>query len=73
MRDPADNSTALATFIAKKVEFDKLLARLVALSGEHFNWSPDEVNWGNVGTLHSWLKQLRQVSDAALNEGEHAG
>ena len=28
-----------------------MLARLAALSQDHFNVAPDEVNWGHVGTL----------------------
>jgi hypothetical protein len=33
---------------------------------------PDEITWGDVGTLGSYLEGLRQVSDAAFHEGEHA-
>ena len=73
MRDPQNNSTALAAFIAKKTKFDTMLARLADLSSAHFNWTPHEVTWGYVGTLHIWLEQVRKVSDAAFNEGEHAG
>jgi hypothetical protein len=69
MRKPSDNSMALAAFIARKTEIDAILARLTALSGEHF--APDEVGWGHVATLGSYLEQLRQVSDAAFHEGEH--
>ena len=50
-----------------------ILARLTALSGEHFNCAPEEVTWGNVGTLGSFFERLREVSDAAFHEGEHAG
>jgi hypothetical protein len=73
MRKPSDNSPALAAFVAHKTEIDTILARLTALSDKHFNLSPDEVTWGHVGTLGSYLERLRQVSDAAFHEGEHAG
>ena len=43
MRKPADNSEALAAFIAHKAEVDMILARLVALSADHFNCTPDAV------------------------------
>ena len=48
----AQNSreTALAAFLSKKGEIDTLLARLQALSDDHFNTAPGEVNWGHVGT-----------------------
>lgn len=72
MRKPADNCTALATVIAHKAEIDTILARLMALSGEQFDRTPNAVSWGDAGTLGSYLQQLRQVSDAAFHEGEHA-
>jgi hypothetical protein len=49
-----------------------ILARLAALSAEHFNGTPDAVTWADVGTLDSHLQRLREVSDAAFHEGEHA-
>lgn len=72
MRNATDNSRALEAFIAKKIEIDQILERLTALSDEHFNVHPDEVNWGHVGTLQSYADLLRRISDAAFNEGEHA-
>jgi hypothetical protein len=73
MRKTADNSEALAAFVARKIEIDTILAGLVALSADHFNCAPDEVTWADVGTLSSNLEGLRQVSDAAFHEGERAG
>jgi hypothetical protein len=72
MRKPSDNSIALAAFIARKTEIDAIVARLAALSGEHFSIAPDEVTWGHVANLGSYLEQLHRVSDAAFHEGEHA-
>jgi hypothetical protein len=72
MRKSQDNSEALAGFIARKTEIDAILVRLTALSAEHFNRAPDEVSWGDVGTLGSYLEGLRKVSSAAFHEGEHA-
>jgi hypothetical protein len=43
-----NREAALAAFIGKKVEIDEMLARLQALSDDHFNAHPDEVNWGHV-------------------------
>ena len=37
MRKPTDNRPALDAFLAKKVEIDTMLARLLALSDEHFD------------------------------------
>jgi hypothetical protein len=72
MRESLDNSEALAAFIAHKAEIDAILARLSALSNEHFNRAPDDVSWADVGTLGSYLEGLRRVSDSAFHEGEYA-
>lgn len=72
MRKPTDNRKALDAFIAKKAEIDRMLARLQALSDEHFEWSPDEINWGHVGTLGHYAELLKRITDSAFQEGEHA-
>jgi hypothetical protein len=67
-----ENPEALAAFISRKAEIDTILQRLTALSDNHFNAAPEEVNWGHVGLLDYYLKLLRQMSDVAFHEGEHA-
>lgn len=37
---------ALHAYIAKKIEIDKMLARLKALSDDQFNTAPNELNRG---------------------------
>lgn len=69
---PKTNDAALDAFIAAKIEIDAMLARLVAHSADHFGYSPDEVNWGHVGTLDHYRARLREISDMAFREGEHA-
>jgi hypothetical protein len=39
----------------------------VALSADHFDCTPGAVIWADVRTLGSYLKHLRQVSDAAFS------
>jgi hypothetical protein len=63
---------ALATFVSKKAEIDAMLTRLQALSNDHFNYSPDEIDWGHVGTLGYYAELLKRITDQAFNEGEHA-
>lgn len=63
---------ALEAFIAKKIEIDDMLARLQALSDEHFNAQPDEINWGHVGTLEHYASQLKELTNSAFGEGEYA-
>ena len=40
---------ALAAFVSKKAEIDEMLARLQALSDDHFNYSPDEIIGAHAG------------------------
>jgi len=67
-----DRTQALDAFLAKKDEIDLMLARLQGLSDEHFNWSPDEIDWGHVGTLGHYAELLKRITDSAFKEGEHA-
>ena len=59
-------------FIAKKAAIDTMLARLQALSTDHFNTHSDEVHWGNVGNLDYYAELLKRITDSAFKEGEHA-
>jgi hypothetical protein len=63
---------ALAAFVSKKTEIDAMLTRLQALSDDHFNYSPDEIDWGHVGTIGYYAELLKRVTDSAFKEGEHA-
>ena len=63
---------ALAAFIAAKAEIDMMLARLTALSDDHFDCSTDEIQWGNVGDLNHYAGLLRKIIDSAFSEGEFA-
>ena len=71
-RRATDNSKALDAFMTAKSQIDVMLERLKALSVDHFETSPDEINWGHVGTLNHYASLLRQISDSAFKEGEHA-
>ncbi len=71
-RATAPNDKALNAFITAKFEIDAMLARLTALSDDHFGTCPDEINWGDVGTLNHYASLLRQITDSAFKEGEHA-
>ena len=71
-RRASDNSKAIDAFLAAKAEIDSMLARLAALSDDHFETHPDEIDWGHVGTLNHYRDRLREISDAAFKEGEYA-
>ena len=71
-RRTTDNSKALTDFLAAKIEIDSMLTRLKTLSDDYFDTHPDEINWGHVGTLNHYASLLRQITDSAFKEGEHA-
>ena len=66
------NEKAFAAFVSKKGEIDTMLARLHALSDDHFGYAADEVTWGHVGTLEHYADLLERMTDMAFNEAEHA-
>ncbi|MDT7815876.1 MAG: hypothetical protein QOJ42_5792 [Acidobacteriaceae bacterium] len=72
MRKSPDSNEALAPFISRKAEIDAILGRLAAQSAQHFNRAPDNVSWADAGTLASYQKGLREVSEATFQEGEYA-
>lgn len=72
MTKSRSTASALDAFIAKKAEIDAMLERIKALSDDHFDTSPDEINWGHVGTLAHYAELLKRITDAAFKEGEHA-
>ena len=71
-KNPQPQETALATFVARKAEIDTALARLAALSADHFNCDPEHIHWGHVGTLAHYAELLTRITDAAFREGEPA-
>jgi hypothetical protein len=70
-RRATDNADALAAFLAAKAEIDAMLERLAALSANHFGTHPEEIHWGDVGTLSHYRAKLREITDSAFKEGEH--
>ncbi len=67
---PETNDAALRAFIDAKAEIDAMLARLAALSADHFGYSPEDVNWGHVGTLGHYRARIREITDMAFREGD---
>jgi hypothetical protein len=71
-RNTRSSEQVLATFVSKKAQIDAMLARLQALSDDHFNYGPDELTWAHVGTLEHYAELLKRVTDSASKEGECA-
>jgi hypothetical protein len=68
----SNKTTSIDAFIARKAEIDAMLARLQALSDNHFDTPPDEVNWSDVGSLRHVAEQLKEITDFVFGEGEYA-
>jgi hypothetical protein len=71
-KNTRSNEDALAAFVQRKAEIDAMLTRLQALSDEHFGVVPDEVTWGDVGSLGHHAELLKRITDMAFHEGDHA-
>ena len=71
-RANASNAKALDAYITIKFQIDDLLERLKALSDDDIEGNPFENHWGDVSTLNHYASLLRQISNCAFKEGEHA-
>lgn len=71
-RQERQNQKALDAFLAKKAEFDALLADMAKMSADHFSAEPDSVHWGHVGDIAEHVKRMREVTDAYFCRGEYA-
>jgi hypothetical protein len=68
----SNQEKALNAFLARKAEIDERLARLQALSDDHFDLGPDDINWSHVDHVAHYANLLKEITDMAFNEGEHA-
>jgi hypothetical protein len=71
-RAALNQQKSLEAFLAKKAEFDALLAELQQMSADHFGADPEAVLWGEAANLEHWNSRLRQVTDAYFRRGEFA-
>jgi hypothetical protein len=62
---PKTDDAALATFVARKAEIEAELDCIRAAS-------PEDVNWGHVGTLVHYRARPLEITDMALHGGERA-
>jgi hypothetical protein len=65
----ATNEQALSAFLAAKIEIDRLLSELAALSADHFNASSEEISWGHVGSATHIRDGLREIARFAAGKG----
>jgi hypothetical protein len=63
---------SLAAFLAKKAEFDILLAELQQASADHFGADPETVLWGEAAWLSDATAKLKNIADQHFCRGEYA-
>jgi hypothetical protein len=71
-RAARNQEKSLAAFLAKKVEFDALLAELQQASEDHFGADPEAVLWGETAWLHDATAKLKEIADQHFKRGEYA-
>jgi hypothetical protein len=69
----SNQEKAVNAFLARKAEVDERLARLQALSDDHFEVHPDDITWSHVDHVAHYANLLKEITDMAFEEGEHAG
>ena len=68
----ANQQRSLEAFLARKAEFDALLAELQQASDDHFGADPEAVLWGETAWLHDATAKLKDIADAHFRRGEYA-
>ncbi|WP_037301904.1 hypothetical protein [Rubritepida flocculans] len=63
---------SLEAFLAKKAEFDALLAELQQASADHFGADPGAVLWGEAAWLTDATAKLKDIADQHFRRGEYA-
>jgi chaperonin cofactor prefoldin len=67
-----NNDQALNAFIGAKASIDQMLSELQAMSNDHFNTHPDEINWADVGNVSRIERRLKELLDMLKMEGEYS-
>jgi len=65
-------AAALDAFMKANVEILDLLHDLTEIADEHFDLTPDEITWANVGDVTETRNALQAISDRIKGEGEYA-
>ena len=65
-RAARNQENSLAAFLAKKAEFDALLAELTQASAEHFGADPETVLWGEAAWLANGTRTVMLVAVVML-------
>jgi hypothetical protein len=68
----ANQQRRLDALLAKKAEFDALLAELQQASEDHFGADPAAVLWGETAWLTDATAKLKEIADQHFRRGEYA-
>ena len=68
----ANQQRSLEAFLAKKAEFDALIADLQQASGDHFGADPEAVLWAETAWLTDATGTLKEVADQHFRHSEYA-
>jgi hypothetical protein len=71
-RAARNQERSLAAFLAKKAEFDALLAELQQASADHFGADPEAVLWAEAEWLADATAKLKTIADQYFRRGEFA-
>jgi hypothetical protein len=71
-RAARNQQRSLDAFLAKKAEFDAMVAELQQMSADHFGADPEEFLWDKAATLEHWNSRLASVTDCYFKRGEFA-
>ena len=71
-RAARNQERSLVAFLAKKAEFDTLLAELRQASADHFGADPEAVLWGETAWLADATAKLKEIADQHFRRGEYA-
>jgi hypothetical protein len=68
----ANQQRSLEAFLAKKAEFDALLAESQQASDDHFGADPEAVLWGETAWLADATAKLKDIADQHFRRGEYS-
>ena len=67
-----NNDHALNAFMEKIAEAKERLEELTAYVDDHMEESPDDINWGHVGSAGYMVEKLTELTDWVFKRGEYA-
>ena len=64
--------TALDAFMSEHAEVRETLQEITDAVNDHCGTDPDNVNWGDVGSMSQLARDLGEIRDRLLGLGEYA-